>query len=177
MSGTSFEPAKRVWDRLVAAHQEFALAHGEFLAEGVDRAGLVRAGLRAHKMMDVATALYVMGYLNVPERMQLLEELVELSLHHGLAMKIRELIRSLPRDYVLANVERIAEPLLEKGDYDEYRRFLELYLELDRELTLKLARRAAAHPDADVQEAGQEFLEELGANGVASPAAGARPAS
>ena len=53
------------------------------------------------------------------------------------------------------------EPYLCTGSYDEYRRFLELYRALDRELAWKLARRAAAHGDEDIREAGEDFLESL----------------
>ena len=53
-------------------------------------------------------------------------------------------------------------PYLINGDMEEYRRYLELYLLLDEELTRKLAHRALAHSDPDVIEAGQDFIEILG---------------
>jgi hypothetical protein len=64
----------------------------------------------------------------------------------------------LPRDWLVAHIERYAESLLGYEDYEEYRRLLELYSLIDRDPTLRLARRAAAHDDADIKEAGEDFL-------------------
>ncbi len=44
---------------------------------------------------------------------------------------------------------------------DTYRRLLELYSQIDQNLTLRLARRAAAHSDPDTREAGEEFLRSM----------------
>ena len=104
-------------------------------------------------------ALYVLPYVKAPELMQLFSELVFLaSFGHGAIGTVRQAILSLPREWVLARMEQEAEPLLRDGTYDEYRRFLELYELMDMELTLKLARRAAAHADDDIREAGEDFL-------------------
>lgn len=67
----------------------------------------------------------------------------------------------MSREWVLFNIEQTAEPLLAEGTYDEYRRLLELYLELDPKLTLKLAQRAKKHGDNDVREAGIDFINKL----------------
>ena len=82
--------------------------------------------------------------------------------HHKYVHIYRKFILALPRDWVLERVEAIAEPYLINGDMEEYRRYLELYLLLDEELTRKLAQRALAHSDPDVIEAGQDFIEILG---------------
>ncbi len=73
----------------------------------------------------------------------------------------RDAILSLPSDWVLARIEQVSEPYLLTGTHEEYRRFLELYQELDHPLTLALAQRAASHPDPDIREAGEDFLERL----------------
>jgi hypothetical protein len=129
------------------------------MSEGVDRVPEVQKAIRG---TDRMTALTVLPYLSLTERKCLFPELVFLaSWAHGAVQVARDMILSLPRDWVLANIEREAEPHLQDGTYDEYRRFLELYQLLDRDLTIKLARRAAAHADPDIREAGEEFLEEL----------------
>ncbi len=108
------------------------------------------------------TAFEVFPYLNLTERMRLYGDLVFLaSFAHGSIQAVRHLILSLPHDWVLQTLEQEAEPLLRGGTYDEYRRFLELYELLDRDLTLRLARRAAAHSDPDIREAGEDYLAEL----------------
>lgn len=145
-----------IWHQLVESQRAWGNAQRAFYADGVDRVALVRQGLHSQ---DVATAMTVASRLSLEERLQLFDEWVAwASQSHGYARTAREIIRSLPRDWVLAHIEAAAEPLLENGTYDEYRRLLELYSELDPILTLRLARRAAKRPDADIQEAGEDFL-------------------
>jgi hypothetical protein len=83
----------------------------------------------------------------------------------GQVQYARELISSLPREWVLERIERTAEAHLRGGTEWEYRRILELNSELDPNLTIRLARRAAAHSDAEIREAGEAFLEDFAADG------------
>jgi hypothetical protein len=41
---------------------------------------------------------------------------------------------------------------LARDDYEEYNCLLELYSQIDRDITLKLARRAIAHDDPAIRE-------------------------
>ena len=166
MSPQSTEHNAAIWQRLIEGQQaiahaerEFSLARQIFLSEGVDRVALLREALRGR---DRLTALQVAEDLNTAERLALFDELIFLvSFSHGALPRVRNLILSLPRDWVLANIEEKAEPLLRDGSYDEYRRFLELYVLLDHDLALKLAQRAAVCADEDIREAGEDFLEKL----------------
>jgi hypothetical protein len=148
-----------VWQKLVEQHKAFALALKEFFAEGVDRVALMKDGLRSQ---DRATAIYLLTYLKVSELEGLWPELIYLaSFSHGAIKTIRDAILSLPQEWVLARIEEAVEPLLQQGTYDEYRRFLELYIDLDHELALKLALRAVEHSDFDIREAGEDTLKKL----------------
>jgi hypothetical protein len=73
----------------------------------------------------------------------------------------REAILSLPKTWLLANIEKSAEGLLADGTDEEYRRLLELYIKIDDRLTEKLVKRALQHEDADIREAGEDFQEYL----------------
>ncbi len=146
-----------VWNRLVQTHEDFAQASTEFLAGNSDRVALIRYALSSGHGKH--TAIYTLRSLKDTDLQALFSELVSLaSSAHGALEAIREAILSLPREWVLARVEAVAEPLLADGTYDEYRRLLELYELLDPVLTHKLAARAVQHPDPDIQEAGQDFL-------------------
>jgi hypothetical protein len=146
-----------VWGHLVEGYSAWMNASKEFFAEGVDRVALVRRALRDGK--GKFAAIQVLRSLKTQELQSLFDDLVEWSsTGHGTVHVFREAILSLPRQWVLSRIEGVAEPLLRDGTYDEYRRFLELFIELDRDLALRLARRAAAHPDADIREAGSDFL-------------------
>lgn len=153
--------AAALWRRIVDADTALHVELRNLFAPGVDRLSLLGAGLRKPGA-DRMTALTIVERLPISERQQLFDTLVFLaSFSSGLVQCVRDIILSLPRDWVLARIEQAAEPLLSDGTYDEYRRFLELYELLDRGLTLKLARRAAAQSDPDIREAGQDYLEKL----------------
>lgn len=149
-----------VWRRLVDSHKAFALALRDFLSGDIDRVALMRNALRGEGRL---TAIYVLSHLTVSELQQLFSELVFLaSFSHGPIQAVRNAILSLPREWVIVHIEETAEPFLLSGTYDEYRRLLELFIDLDRDLALRLAHRAAAHPDHDIKEAGEDFLSRLG---------------
>jgi hypothetical protein len=154
-----------LWERLVHAHlrgsyEEFTALLKDFLAERVNRVPLLRQALHGN---DKGTAIYVLPRLPADDLRELFEELVWIaSFSHGAVHIVRAAILSLPRDWVLQNIEGVVEPILVSGTYDEYRRILELYATLSRDLALKLARRALAQDDIDIQEAGQDFVKRLG---------------
>jgi hypothetical protein len=159
------------WRRYTESYAAFSLASTALTAPGLDRVEMVRDALRTGR--DVMAACRVIGAMNPEELKQLFDVLVEwASTGHGLVHVFRDAILSLPREWVFARIEDAAEPFLQEGTYDEYRRFLELYVDLDRGLTLKLARRAAAHEDEDIREAGEDYLESLGAAGPEGVPAG-----
>jgi hypothetical protein len=71
--------------------------------------------------------------------------------------RVRDAIRSLAREWVLAHIEPAAEPVLRRGDRDTYRRLLELCEQLDPDLRRRLAERAVVQPDPETRAAGDEF--------------------
>jgi hypothetical protein len=146
----------RLWSALLETELAFTAARMDFLARSIDRMEVIREAL--HDPAQRGTGLRVLPYLKVEERQELFKDLVELaSVGHSDIALCREAILSLPREWVVANIERFAEPLLQAGDYEEYRRLLELYNELDSDLTSRLATRAAQSEDADIREAGEDF--------------------
>ncbi|WP_169238278.1 hypothetical protein [Candidatus Roseilinea sp. NK_OTU-006] len=154
-----------VWRNLVEKHHsgnddDFAESISRFLANDIDRVAVMKQALRGK---DRATAVYVLPRLPVSELQELFEELVFLaSFSHGAVQAVRNVILSLPREWILDRIEDAAEPLLVNGTYDEYRRLLELYMDMDRHRAKKLALRAAASHDNDIKETGEDFLRRLG---------------
>jgi len=158
MNQQTASAAEILWGQMVEADTNFSIAFRAFFSEGVDRVPTVRAGLRSGGMGQ-AVALRVFPYLDISERMRLFSDLVFLaSAAHGSIDAVRHQILLLPREWVLETIEQEAEPLLRQGTYDEYRRFLELYELLGaRDLVRRLALRAAASPDPDIREAGEDY--------------------
>jgi len=74
---------------------------------------------------------------------RILQDFIELacqSQHIGNIEIGRYGILALPRGWVLQHIEILAEPLLQSEDEWEYRRLIEVYWSLDKDLTRKLAK-------------------------------------
>lgn len=142
----------KVFDREIAYIQ----ARQDFLKNCTDRIGLIKKAL--HNPTERGTALRLIEYLNLEERQSLFDDLVDLASVSNSDIELcRKAILSLPKMWVLANLEKSAEPLLQDGTDEEYRRLLELYIDIDREVTQRLALRALQHDDPDIHEVGEDF--------------------
>jgi hypothetical protein len=153
-----------LWQNVVSAEKAIRASLRDFLVgNSAERLVLVRQALR-EPGGERAAAVRVLPYLTVAERMELFPDVVHLaSWGHGMVQAARDAICALPREWVLSHIEAVVEPLLassdEQGQFEEYRRFLELYQQLgDRNLIQRLAELSLQHPDEDVREAGAEFL-------------------
>jgi hypothetical protein len=145
-----------MWNQLVENHLKFSQSLKEFFAKDVDRVSMIR---NAMQRGELAPAFYVLKHMPTSELVQLFEELVKFSTAHGYAGTAREIILSLPREWILANIESTITPLLGEGVDDDYRRILELLFEVDRELAMKYAQKATQHQDPTIQEVGRDFIE------------------
>lgn len=156
----------RVWRNLVRAHQDahesYILALAEFKKPNIDRVNLVRRSIWDGR--DIPTVVAILPQLTPDELAALFPELVFLaSWIQGGAIAVRQAILSLPKDWVVANIESVTESMLNREDsVAEYRRLLELYSLLDPGLTRRLASKALLQSDPEVREAGQDFLELYG---------------
>jgi hypothetical protein len=104
----------------------------------------------------------VLEHLNPEDLKESLPFLVEHSRSvHGHLHALRRLFLLLPKSWLVENVEAAVEPWLQTGDDEYYRRFLELYFLIDRQLTRRLVERAAASNNPDVRDAGMDFLKKL----------------
>lgn len=151
---------KVLWQRYVEAHAWYQLSTWEFYSNCKSKVELVRFGLET--LEQRYAALEIAAVLPMEERQQLLDALLALAIFsHGSTVYARDIILSMPHEWLLANIEMSAEPLLQNDDYEEYRGLFEIYVRIDRNLSLRLAHRAFAHSDVDIREAGEDFLKEL----------------
>jgi hypothetical protein len=154
-------PDQVLWAAVLADEGRFFASRMAFLSGARDRTGVLRAALGSAAQRG--TALRLLPFYSVEERQQLFDDLVRLcSVGHRDVVLCREAIGSLPRDWVLERIEDSADAVLASGGEEEYRRLLELYVDLDADLTRRLATRATHHDDAGVREAGNDFLRRLG---------------
>jgi hypothetical protein len=75
----------------------------------------------------------------------------------------RKAVSEIPRGWVLARLESVARRACNLADEWEYRRLLELCLELDRGLTERFVKSGLASSNPEVVEAAGDFRERLGA--------------
>lgn len=66
-------------------------------------------------------------------------------------------LESIPRNWLLSNIEREAQFLLDMDDEWEYRRLSEVYFELDVDLAKKLARLGQESKNEEVVEAATDL--------------------
>lgn len=149
---------RNTWEQMEHAHEAFARLVGEFKSgDKATRLELIQKGYK-----NRALTMDVLEYL-VPEELQ---DLLPFLLSHARSVhpylrRVRQLILTIPKDWLTDNIEKAAEPLLTTGDDEEYRRLLELYIQIDDELAIKLAKRAQASTDPNIRDVGEEFMEEL----------------
>lgn len=149
------------WDRLIQLRNEYHSILAKMLESNRSQVvNLVNESLL--KPDERYVALAVAESFTPDELKNLFHNLVRASswahAHTGTA---RALVVRIPREWVLERIEPVMEPFLSTGDPDEFRRMLELAWELDRELLLRLSNQAIHHPNAEIREAGEDFLEKL----------------
>lgn len=154
-----------LWDQVVSAgracttsKEQWHEANAALAAMGSARVEILRAACRT---WSAAAAITLAADLTQDELKQLLPELVFFACQNyetANLLTVRQLIVSLPHDWLTERIEAISEPILTRASYWEYRRLLELYDLIDPALTQRLARRATTHPDPDIQEAGEDYM-------------------
>jgi hypothetical protein len=121
-----------------------------------DRVSLLRKAIHGP---DKILALMLMPILKQEELMSLFSDLVYFaSFTHGSLTYVRNVIKSLPRKWVVENIEEVADSYLTNNDYEPYRRLLELFFEIDENITQRLANKASASTNFDIREAGEDFI-------------------
>jgi hypothetical protein len=104
------------------------------------------------------TALEILDYLTNEERQSLFDELIKLaSVGHSDIELVRYEILSFDKSWLLENIENQAKSVLKNGTDEEYRRLLELYIQIDDGLTKRLIEKALQHSDLGIKEVGEDF--------------------
>ncbi len=152
-----------IWYQLIDQEKTYLETRKNFL-NSPSRVELIRKALQ--NPSERATALKVINYLIEEERQNLFSELINLvSVGHSDIKLVRDAILSFEKKWLLDNIETQAESVLENGADEEYRRLLELYIQLDDGLTQRLIAKALQHSDIDIQEVGEDFKNYLKING------------
>jgi aminoglycoside phosphotransferase family enzyme len=122
-------PDLTLWQELVNQAHAYQQANQAFFQNCQDRLAIIKKAL--HHPTQRKVALDFCCYLTLEERQSLLDDLVELaSVGHSDIEQVRQIILSLPQNWLLNNIENSANQVLEKATDEEYRRLLELYVKI-----------------------------------------------
>ncbi len=156
MTETKYYPQDTVlWHQLIDQEKAYLETRKNFLNSS-SKVELIKRALQ--NPSERATALKVISYLTNIERQSLFDELIKLvAVGHSDIQVVRNVILSFDKLWLLNNIETQAESVLNNATDEEYRRLLELYIQLDNQLSQKLVTKALQHPDIDIQEVGADF--------------------
>src|SRR5947209_9237900 len=108
-----------LWNKLVETEKAFHSARAQLLSKCSRSIVVELVHSKLQVVEDRITALGIVPLLTVEEQEQLFDSLLSLaSFSHGLTDAARKIILSLPRAWVIANVEEYAEKLLGCDDYE-----------------------------------------------------------
>jgi hypothetical protein len=96
-----------LWGSLRSAEMDFFRACWEFFSRSTDKQLTIRQALKSPS--DRTTVLRILLYLEVEECLSFFSELVDLaSVGHSDIELVREVLLSLPKEFLLANFEKSA---------------------------------------------------------------------
>ena len=149
-----------VWLEMVHSHEELLRGVGVFLSS--DKKEREKALICNYSGNRPLTVLLLRDYVPVEDLKALLPFLLSNaeSVHQYL-FAFRTIILRIPREWLMAHIEEAAQSILKDGDDETYPRLIELYIQIDRSLAIRLANQAIASVDAETRAVGSEFLEIL----------------
>ncbi|MFK0733674.1 MAG: hypothetical protein ACFKPT_29395 [Gloeotrichia echinulata GP01] len=152
----SYQQETKLWHQLIELEKAYLETRQNFLNSCNSRVSLIREALQ--NPTERATALQIINYLTLEERQSLFAELIKLaSVGHSDIELVRNTILSFDKIWLIDQIDTYAEPLLTNGTDEEYRRLLELYIQIDDRLTETLVIRSLQQSDLQIQEVGEDF--------------------
>ena len=147
---------QEIWHKLVESETVYIENRQNFVRACTNKIAIFQKAL--HSPAERGTALRLIEYLKTEECQLLFDDLVDLaSVSHSDIELCRQAILALPKSWLLENIETSTAQILKNGTDEEYRRLLELYIEIDLGLAERLAKQALEHQDPDVCEVGEDF--------------------
>ena len=145
-----------IWHQLINQERDYLITRQTFLNSYTDKVNLFKNALQ--NPTERTTVLHLFTDLTLEERQSLFDELIKLaSVGHSDIELVRNVILSFDKTWILNNIEKSAESILNNGTDEEYRRLLELYINIDQDLTKRLVKQALETDDPDIYEVGEDF--------------------
>lgn len=101
-------------------------------------------------------------YLNTEDHKALLYDLVEeASAGHPDIQLVRDTILSLPKEWLIENIEAPIQKVLSNEGDEEYKRLIELCISIDNSLVERLCKQALAHSNNSYEDWLIDYLSKL----------------
>lgn len=148
------------WIQVERSHADLVKAVDAFLARAPgERVEALKANYGRNRRLVV---MLLKEFVSVEDLKELLPFLLSnASSVHQYLFAFRQIILRIPREWLSARIEEAARPILDEGDDEDYRRILELCVEVEPAVARRIASRAVKSPDAEVRAVGAEFIEAL----------------
>jgi hypothetical protein len=149
-----------IWQRFIQAYNAYITARRDVVQQSNDLNILAKSSF--NNLDERGAFVDILKYLTADQKIEIFDTLLTIGSNvHGHTTYFHECILSIPKQWLLENIETKAERLLKHGTYEEYRAIYEIYRQLDRDLVARLAHRASLSDDPDIKEAGDDMFEWL----------------
>jgi hypothetical protein len=151
------------WQRVIAEEHKMVCALASALLTVKDQAETLRRAIGIVSQRSAALRILLL-FGDGELREHVFPELVDAaSVGHSDIDICRAVIKAMPRKWVLAHIEPLVDRVIASDPNDDefYRRYAELYLELDDELLRRLIDRMAQSESPMIREIAEDFQKYL----------------
>ncbi|MBF6543361.1 hypothetical protein [Nocardia brasiliensis] len=149
-------PDQELWDAFVAAKRELNRRQADFYQNAKNRTEILKGALAADSWQRATALSYLATFSD--DSLELLPQLVDLSLTHAYALSARQAIDRIPRHKLCPVLEPLVSAYLDAVDPDDYLRIAELLTHIQAwPLLEQLIRRARAIDDPDMLELAEDY--------------------
>jgi hypothetical protein len=110
-------------------------------------------------LSDIRTVLIMLAQMRDPACMDLVPLFFWYALRIKLNPYVKDVLHSFGQDWVKKNLGKCVSKILEKGDDTDYSLMIRFCEDFDPALSVRLAKKAAASPDAAIRECGESSIE------------------
>lgn len=151
-----------LWDRLVQSYikrdQPWAAAAESFLKDATVPIETIRRGIIARGYGSFA-GLDLVPLLNPADRTELFREIFDKCLTTLWGQFAQEILMSLPREWLLQNLETACLDQLAGSDDQDFRLLMGVLWEFDIPMAIRIATSALQSNDCEIREVAQLYLD------------------
>jgi hypothetical protein len=158
---TDTNAEQMLWNNVVEKYRDYVQARMELFRHTSSIIDILRKALKNinHRIV----ALEIAEILDQEKKKQLLIDLLPIACYpKGDSYLAWNIILSLPKNWLIENIEVASEPLLQNGSSTDYIGLLGLCRSIDGNLARKIADRAMQHPDEAIRQEIKDFMTGFG---------------